>query len=353
MRAMWIMQMRRPLLGFCLLLAVCLHGLIGQSSGFSVPQQTGSYFMRQKGGLEVSQSAGKKLASLVNTSGLVLEPTQEEKTLASLLKSAGQSKKDPQEWKKLYASYSGNSPLVLTAAMQAALKQGDCQEGYQVYKKLQYMTLPTYTISMKLLGKLGQQDEVDRLWEELVELDSVGPVPAQARIDTMADNGDMQGAAKVLDYMEERRIDPNIVHYSTAIKACANAAEADRAKQAKALFATMLTRGIKPNIVTYSNLLRASRDEPTECCSQLLADMEEHDVRPDTVFAESFLYIFLKQPSKGTWTQRKVIERHLRKLKTGDLQFAKGFIDDLRKADVRLSRSCKLIESVLERVLPD
>ena len=120
--------MRRWLLVCCAFFAVvCFRGLIGQSSSFAVPKQMGSYFMRQKEGLGAYTTAGEEFNSIVNASGLVLEPTKQEKKLASFLKHAGNSKKGPQEWRKLYAKYAGNSPLVLTAAMQAALKQRDYQ----------------------------------------------------------------------------------------------------------------------------------------------------------------------------------------------------------------------------------
>lgn len=57
---------------------------------------------------------------IVNTTEhLVLEPTEEEKWLASQLKVAGNKKNG--QWQKVVATYSGFSPLVLTAAMQAAL----------------------------------------------------------------------------------------------------------------------------------------------------------------------------------------------------------------------------------------
>ena len=121
------------------------------------------------------------------------------------------------------------------------------------------MTLPTYTISIKLLGKLTQVDEVERLWGELVELDCVGPVEAQARIDAAADNGDIQGAAQILNFMGRKRIELDVVHFTSAINACANSHHP---------FETMLAKGIVPDVVTYGSLLRTLKDESPQCGMQ-------------------------------------------------------------------------------------
>ena len=346
----------RSLLGFCLLVAaVSLRGLTGQSSSFAVPKQPGSYFMRQKEGLSVSRSVGEDLRSPVNRTGVVFELTAREKKLISLLKAARKSKGD--EWKKIWqtANYAGFNPVVLNAAMHTALIFKDYQEGAAIYQRLSNakvpMTLPTYTTAIKLCGKLAQLDEVERLWEELVQMDAVDSRAAGARIDAAADNGDIRGATRILDYLEEKGLEPNAVHFGSAINACANAKDADRKKQAQAFFDTMLAKGLQPNVVIYVNLLRAFRDEPSECCLHLLADMQEHDVKPNRVFAESFLFTFLGSRERGGWTKQSVITSHLRRLNPVDLQFARSFIDDLRKANVYLQKSCKLIDSALRTVI--
>ena len=298
----------------------------------------------------VYSSAGD-FDSVIQANGtLVHIPTAEEKKLASLLKHAGNSKKGPQEWQKLYAKYTGNCPVVLNAAMHAALKQRDYHEGYQVYKRVRDKTLATYSVSIQLLGKLGQQDEVQRLWEELIKLNLVNQVLAAARIAAAADAGEIEAAAQVLGYMEEKGIEANVVHFTSAINACANAKDSDRAKQAQALFDTMLAKGVEPNIVTYVNLLRAFQDEPSQCCLDLLANMKEHHVKPNQVFAENFLFIFLRK-GDGDWRKQSIIASHLRKLNPVDLQFAKSFIDDLRKGNIRLNKSSQLIDSALQTVL--
>ncbi|CAK9045279.1 unnamed protein product [Durusdinium trenchii] len=318
---------------------------------FALPKQPSSYFVRQRQGFGVHAPAGERLGMVVNTNttGLILEPSQEEKTLASQLKAAGNQKNG--RWQQVYAKYSGFSPLVLTAAMQAALKQGDYEEGYKIYKRVIHMTLPTYTIAMKLLGKLGRQDEVERLWGQLVEQDLVGQLAAGGRIDAAASIGDIQAAEQVLDYMKAKGIEANVVHFTSAINACANSDDTNRAKAAQRFLDAMLTAGLMPNTVTYGALLRALQQEPKHRLQNLLVEMKGHNVRPDTVFVECFLFTLLNSRTKGEWRRRNVIVAHLRKLPFAHLQAAKHFIDEMRDTKVRLAYSSRLIDAALREVL--
>ena len=323
---------------------------------FPLPRQAGSYFQRVEAGLRVHRPARKDRNDMVmnptgpNETSLVIKPTEEEKGLASQLKAAGNDKNG--QWQEEFAKYSGRSVVVLTAAMQAALKHRDYEEGLKAYQKLEMskMDLPAFTNSMKLLGKLGKLDEVERLWEQLLELGRINKVAAQARIDAAADNGDMEGAARVLNYMDAGGIEADTLHYSSALNACANAATAARSKSAQELFDAMVTKGIRPNIVTYTNLLRARQDEPSEVCLDILKDMKNRNVMANAVFAETFLFTLLQSTQKGGWTKVGVIAADLQRLPPADLQAAKHFIDELRDAKVHLSRSCKLIEAALQSV---
>ena len=357
------MQTRRPNFAHCVFIAVLLYGLAPSNSAFAVQGQPASSFMRQKEGLTISTSArqlGPECDSPLNTTGVAFELSQEEKKLVSLLHAMPRQNRGCEKWKKLWqtSKYTGGSPVVLTAAMNAALKCKDYQDGAEIYQRLRKlkipMPLPTYSVAIKLLGKLKQVEEIEYLWDQLLKLDVVNHVVAGARIDAAADNGDIQAAKQVLRYMEEKNIEANVLHFSSSINACANANVADRAKEAQAFFDRMLANRVEPNVVTFVNLLRTFRDEPSECCLHLLADMKDHEVQPNRVFAENFLYIFLKKPSrKGCWTKQSVIASHLRKLNPVDLQFAKSFIDDLTESKVDLTKSCKLIDSALQSVMKE
>ena len=319
---------------------------------FAQPKQIPTHVLRRTEGWGAHSRAGEKFNMIVNTTEhLVLEPTEEEKWLASQLKVAGNKKNG--QWQKVVATYSGFSPLVLTAAMQAALKQGNYEEGYEIYRRIRHMTLPTYTISMKLLGKLGQHDEIERLWGQLMKMDIVGQPEASGRIDAAADNGDIQAAVRVLHYLQEKRLEADKLHFSSAINACANAKDADRAQSAQRLFDEMLAVGLKPDIATYTNLLRALANEPRQRLLNLLTDVKNQNLTWNGVFAETFLFIFLQSPQKGVWTKVDVIASHLRKLSLADVQTAKEFVDELKRSNVKLNKSCRLIDEAIQSVLQE
>ena len=345
------------LIGICLLLALIL-GDIKCGLPLAVPRQLPLHVIRQKKGLVVHSPSGRELDSLVNlnATGLTYETTKAEKKLASQLEQARnrKGKPNPQEWRKLYAKYAGYCPQVLTAAMQAALRHRDYEEGYdKVYKRVRYMTLPTYSVAIQLLGKLGKQDEVERLWQELLELNLVNQVLAESRMDAAADNGDIQGATQVLDYMRKKNITANVVHYSTAIKACANAHVADRAKKAQAFFDEMLARGVKRNVVTYSCLLRALQDEPSQSLLDLLADMERDNIIVDKVFMESFVLTFLNiRKGDGDWRKAEVVATHLKNQDVAHLKSAKDLIAQWSYT-VSPSRFCMTIDRELGLILID
>ncbi|CAK9045277.1 unnamed protein product [Durusdinium trenchii] len=85
---------------------------------FVQPKQVPTHVLRRREGWGVHSPAGARFGRVVNTTErLILEPTEEERKLASQLKAVGNQKSGHRQWHNLYAEYSGSSPLVLTAAM--------------------------------------------------------------------------------------------------------------------------------------------------------------------------------------------------------------------------------------------
>ena len=325
---------------------------------FALRKQDPLHLQREKQGLSLHEPAGN-LNWAVDRPGVSIvsfEPTGEEKKLASLLKTLGTGR--PGQWKKvkkILSNYSGYSPLVLGSGMRAALRSQEYQEGAKLFERLQQAnaptTLPVYTIAMKLYGKLHRQDEVRQLWEELVGLDLVNKINAQARIDACADNGNFKVAAEVLDYLDEKGIEVDELHYSSAINACANSNEEKRANAAKYLLEEMLRKELKPNIVTYSCILRTLRQSPGQDLVDLLDSMKAQGVMANNVFAENFFYIFLKQPRKGCWTNKAAVVADLQKLPPGHLETAKRVMDEFLAAGIDLNASCRRIKAALEALL--
>eukprot|EP00438_Fugacium_kawagutii_P021081 Skav205904 [mRNA] locus=scaffold123:385529:386539:+ [translate_table: standard] len=325
-------------------------------STFAIPKQNPLHFEREKEGLDCHTRVGKECYDAINYPGVRIVPTQDEWDLVADIKAARQA--GPRQWSELQqiiADYSGYSPVVFNVAMQSALECRRYQEGANMFRHLQEakapMNLPIYTTAIKLYGKLGRQEEVNKLWQQMVGLDRVGQVNAAACIDAFAGNGNITGAGEVLEYMENESVEVNMQHFSSAINACANSDEAYRGKAAQFLFKGMLERKLQPNIVTYTNLLRALRRSPGQDLLDILSDMKTRGVTANVVFAENFFYTFLKQPRKGCWRNEEDIASDIRKLPKGDLQTAKAKMDDFVSAGVKLNASCRRIKAALESLL--
>ena len=160
----------------------------------------------------------------------------------------------------------------------------------------------------------------------------------------------MEAATQILSYMEEKGIEANVAHFTSAINACANAHHPDRAKQAQALFNTMLAKGVEPDIAIYGSLLGALQDESPQCCKRWLADMESRNVKPNREFTEIFLFTFLRVKKDGKRRSQNELRVHLKRLQPGDLDEAQRFIVKCRKANVHLNGACKAIDSAAEYV---
>lgn len=326
---------------------------------FSVPKkpkQRPLHLQRQKEGLGAHTPAGKDFTAAMNLPGVKIEPTTQEKKLATLIKTKGRGEQG--QWngvQKILSNYSGYSPLVLNAGMQAAFKCQMYQEGARIFERLKQanapITLPVYTTAMKLYGKLCREDDVRELWQELVQFDVVNQVNAQACMAACADNGNITFACEVLEHMENKSIEVNEFHFSSAINACANSKEKYKANAAKFLLNATLERGLRPDIVLYSCVLRSLRQSPTQDILDLLENMKAQSVKPNRVFAENFFFIFLQEPWSGSWRNQESIASDLRKLPKTHLKTAKDLMDEFMADSMRLSRSSQMIKAALESLL--
>ena len=257
--------------------------------------------------------------------------------------------------KQILSEYSGYSPLVLNAAMQAALNSRMYPEGVRFFERLRRsnapITLPVYPTALKLYGKLQDEGEVRKLWKELVHFEAVNHVVAQACIDAYADNGNITGAAEVLDYMENNTIPMNARHFTSAINACANSEENYRARAAKFLLEKLLEKGLRPSIITYSCVIRSMQQSGDQELLDLVSNMAAQGVKANNVFAENFFYQFLKQPKKGSWTSKAAVVVDLRKLPRVNLKRARDIMNEFLAAGVKLNESCRRIKAALESLL--
>lgn len=105
---------------------------------FAVSKQAPSHIQRQKEGLYVNIPVARSCSYAVNYPGIKIEPTREEKLLASQLDALAKTlpRGAWRQAEELISNYTGYSPLVFTAAMQVAFKRKRYADGIRMYEKL-------------------------------------------------------------------------------------------------------------------------------------------------------------------------------------------------------------------------
>ena len=169
-------------------LALCFfqHG-----HSFAKPRQESSASFRERSGGELRQKWNG-----------YIELSRDERRLLSKISSAG----DGRQWsavRSAFAAYAGDALPIYTAALHAAVRCQEYREGAKIFEqgqqKCKVMDAPMYTQGLKIFGKLKDFAKVDELWSEALEICELDEFLASARIAAAADQGDIKGAAAMLD----------------------------------------------------------------------------------------------------------------------------------------------------------
>mmetsp|Transcript_9367 Transcript_9367/g.22473 ORF Transcript_9367/g.22473 Transcript_9367/m.22473 type:complete len:348 (+) Transcript_9367:214-1257(+) len=277
--------------------------------------------------------------------------SRQEAILISRLKEFGKQGQG-QQVQRLFESYTGVAVPVFGAAMQAAYRSRKYDLAALVYTKLRGITTakmnPVIAVfALKVFGKLGQLESVRLIWSETLKKGWLSNrFLATARIDAAAEMGDMVGAAHVLESLANKTLDIGVVQYNSAINACKNSAHKNSHAAAMFLFQDMIQRGLAPTIVTFTNLAGAYQTAPADRLRDLLALMEEWDVKPNHIFAETFLGALLQGRLAQVWSVSDVASI-LDGFDANRLAAAREFLDDMELKGLRLSKLCKLAKRYL------
>ena len=164
--------------------------------------------------------------------------------------------------------------------------------------------------------------------------------------------GDVDTARETLEYMQQTRVQVNELHLSSAIHACANSNNKNRALHANNFFDEMLERRLNPNIVTYSSLVRSLTGSPRTSLLDLVDSMKDHGVKANEIFAESFMFAFLLPSGQPrNHGKHKAVLSDIRKLPTNDLKTAKAVLDWFKASGIALTRFCTVLCDELESLL--
>mmetsp|Transcript_29661 Transcript_29661/g.45359 ORF Transcript_29661/g.45359 Transcript_29661/m.45359 type:complete len:697 (+) Transcript_29661:88-2178(+) len=124
----------------------------------------------------------------------------------------------------------------------------------------------------------------------------------------------MRAALALLKTMKEigGDVEPNIVSYNAAIRACAEGLNVERAF---ALLDDLLERGLEPTIITYGTLMTAcERVEDVEGASKVFKVMKDQDMRPNEIIYGAAISCCRKasNPERTLLLLRKMLKNDLK-----------------------------------------
>lgn len=196
----------------CLLLAI-VH--FTSSCCFGKPRQEPSSVVRER--------SGQALRTKADGARSPFELHAQDKAVLTKISTASQ-RRDWQSVQSSFAGYTGSAVPVYTAALHAAFRCRKYKEGALIFDKCQAVCEgldgPVFSAALRIFGKLGEHDRVRRVWNDTLAVCKLNDVLASARLCAAADEGDVEGAASVLDLMESQGINIQIYHISSAMRAC-------------------------------------------------------------------------------------------------------------------------------------
>ena len=223
--------------------------------------------------------------------------TLREALLTSNITAAGR-KGDWPAVSRLWDNYTGAALPVYSAVMSAACSCGRYEYAAQVYDKL--VSLSSFELNrvivrlgLKIFGKLREQDKVAQIWSQAEKHHWIDALMAGSRLHADAEAGNLIGAAKTLDYMCKLSLDVGRHHFTSAIKACQNSNEKERDKVAAYFWRQMIEKGLQPDVVTFTHLASAHKASPIARVKPVYSAMKKFQVKPDSVFAETYLIAVL------------------------------------------------------------
>ena len=279
--------------------------------------------------------------------GFVYDTSSKEAVLTQRLSESGK-KGDWTTVNRLVSSYTGSAVPVYNAAMQAAYRCGQYRAALDIYRRLREMpkiriSPVTLHLGIKICGKLNQAQEVDNIWNEIVENNWVDEIRAGGRIDAAAEMGDIQRAAEGLDYMIQSNLTVEVHHFNSAINACSNAYPPSKSA-AMFLFKQLCNRDLKPTIVTYGTLVKAHRLAKLEELIRLRQQMRIRGIQTNCVFADNYVRSLLR--ARDIPYARPEVVALLAEVGEDRLREAREAIRDFNRMDC-MTPLCRRVEQAL------
>ena len=309
--------------------------------GFGRVQQQPLSERRERTGLAIRQKIQVRHGPALN---------KEEKKLVSNIAFASE-KRDWSAAQSYFATYSGDATQIYGAAIHAAFRCGQYQEGAQIYEQCRsnckVVGIPVFTIALRIFGKLKDNDRVQQIWDDALKAHELDELFGSARIAAAADVGDVAGAAAVLDQMNlSSNVSINAFHINSAMRACWGWGGREH-KAAKYFFDLLEQFKLSPTIVSFTSLVGAYHTASLPEILSAYQKMKELKIEPDPVFAETYIFSVLQ--ADRTRNLRRGIENTLHEKSIERLQAARDALIDFKKAGV-LSGSCRAVDKQLRRM---
>ena len=320
-----------------------IFSLLAFDATFATGRQAPSRSVREREGLARSVKAER----LNNET--YLSPYGK-KLLNKIVQAGGRG--DWQQVRKRFLKYTGLETPIFNAVMHIALNCTQVQEGAQVYEKLCRFnvtkTSPTISAALKIYSRLGQTQTVRKIWDEAKASMKIDELMAEARIEAAAAEGDVPTAAQLLDDMSGSGLEISTLHVTSAIRACWKA-PGKRQAAAKCLYQLLLDRDLAPNIVTFTCLLGAHASAPLQDLLAVRQEMTAYGVKPNRVFAETYLtsvLAIIKEEVMDLRTSQQ-FARYLHSRPAERLNEARDAVSEFRAADIELSGLSLCIDKAL------
>ena len=251
----------------------------------------------------------------------------------------------------LLRQYNGTEIQVFNAAMYKALRLGKHNEGAEVYERACSLNVSkqsaTFTAAMTIQSRLGNADAVRLIWGEAMSTCGLDAIIASARIRAAAEEGDVIGAATVLDDMKRSGVDVDIGHVTSAIRAC-GAAGGQNHNAAKYFFYSVLPEfKLQPNIITMNCFVAALRGAPLGDILAAGEAMTGWNIKPDRVFIDTLLATVLRKRPQERWSSAKQVADHVRRQEESRIAAARDALQEYKAQGIRLSRFAVLVDDGL------
>ncbi|CAL1170057.1 unnamed protein product [Cladocopium goreaui] len=260
------------------------------------------------------------------------------------------------EWEVVDAavsSYTGNSSRIYVLAMNAAIHYDQLLQGASLYRKCKESCQQDsfcYSTALRIFGQLEDTERVCEVYQEALKDCGLNGHLAMSRISAAARVADVKTVAQVLDQMESRRVDIDLYHLTSAIRACSDFESKERHLVAEYFFTQIHELRLQPDTAVFSSMVATQWQAPLPVIDSLYIDMKNMQVEPDKLFAELYLTTVLQKPRGQIWDRNnKFLESVLQNKPLDRVKAAQNALLDFHDANVTLSRLCKDIDYVLRQ----